>query len=116
MVFELLTRECELFLTLRLTRTPKGWPYRSSRISTQGLRNFTKGRVLARIKAPKGKGLWPAFWMLGADVFKVSWPNCGEIDIFEMVGGARVHLLCVGLVVVGGVDSRLSRSRAIQTL
>ena len=35
---------------------------------------------------PEGKGMWPAFWMLGDDIPKVAWPNCGEIDIVENLG------------------------------
>jgi beta-glucanase (GH16 family) len=49
------------------------------------------GRVEARIKMPggpdgQGNGLWPAFWMLGANFPEVGWPNCGEIDIMENRG------------------------------
>jgi beta-glucanase (GH16 family) len=34
---------------------------------------------------PKGKGMWPAFWMLGTNIGAVGWPECGEIDIMEWV-------------------------------
>jgi beta-glucanase (GH16 family) len=56
------------------------------------------GRVEARIKVPPGSGLWPAFWMLGANIDAVGWPACGEIDVMEVVGSeprtvhATVHL------------------------
>ena len=42
---------------------------------------------------PTGKGIWPAFWMLGDDFPKTRWPVCGEIDIMEHVGHqpATVH-------------------------
>ena len=33
-----------------------------------------------------GRGIWPAFWMLGANYPSVGWPVCGEIDIMENVG------------------------------
>ena len=33
-----------------------------------------------------GQGLWPAFWLLGADFPSVGWPSCGEIDIMEYRG------------------------------
>jgi beta-glucanase (GH16 family) len=38
------------------------------------------------MKMPKGKGIWPAFWLLGDDIDAVHWPNCGEIDIVENIG------------------------------
>jgi beta-glucanase (GH16 family) len=60
--------------------------YTSARITTQGKVEFTYGRVEARIKVPRGQGIWPAFWMLGASFPGVSWPNSGEIDIMEHIG------------------------------
>lgn len=64
----------------------EGQPYTSGRITTQGLFAQRYGRVEARIRVPAGKGLWPAFWMLGANIKEVSWPRCGEIDILELRG------------------------------
>lgn len=43
------------------------------------------GYMEARIKLPKGKGTWPAFWMMPVDD-KKGWPACGEMDIMEEVG------------------------------
>lgn len=60
--------------------------YTSARLKTQGLQQFQYGRVEARLKVPAGDGLWPAFWMLGADFNGENWPDCGEIDIMEHVG------------------------------
>jgi beta-glucanase (GH16 family) len=41
----------------------------------------------ARIKIPRGQGIWPAFWMLGSNFNAgVPWPTCGEIDIMENIG------------------------------
>ena len=60
-----------------------GLPYTSARLTTKGNREFTYGRVEARIKLPQGQGQWPAFWMLGANINTVGWPKCGEIDIME---------------------------------
>lgn len=65
--------------------------YTSARLKTQDLQEFQYGRIEARIKVPAGKGLWPAFWMLGNDFSRtvgigVPWPNCGEIDIMEYIG------------------------------
>lgn len=45
---------------------------------------WTYGYVEAKIKLPKGKGTWPAFWMM--PVKFTAWPDDGEIDIMEEVG------------------------------
>jgi len=60
--------------------------YTSARIVTKGQFDQKYGRFEARIKIPRGQGLWPAFWMLGNDIERVSWPQCGEIDILENIG------------------------------
>lgn len=60
--------------------------YTSARLKTQGLQEFQYGRIEARLKVPTGKGLWPAFWMLGNDFDGSNWPDCGEIDIMEYLG------------------------------
>lgn len=65
---------------------PPASTYTSARLKTQDLYGFTYGRVEGRIKLPYGKGIWPAFWMLGTDITTASWPGCGEIDIFELLG------------------------------
>ena len=65
----------------------------SARIKTQNLFAQEYGRFEARIKLPggpppdaKGQGIWPAFWMLGANIDEVPWPGCGEIDVMEFRG------------------------------
>lgn len=63
-----------------------GADYSSARIKTEGLFEFRYGRAEARLKLPYGKGLWPAFWMLGTDYATNTWPACGEIDIMENKG------------------------------
>ncbi|GAB3854073.1 glycoside hydrolase family 16 protein [Hymenobacter terrigena] len=63
-----------------------GRSYTSARINTKGLRDFNFGRIDIRAKLPKGKGIWPAIWMLGSNDSQVSWPACGEIDIMELRG------------------------------
>jgi beta-glucanase (GH16 family) len=61
-------------------------PYTSARIKTKDLFERTHGRFEARIKLPAGQGIWPAFWLLGAGIDQVGWPQCGEIDIMEYRG------------------------------
>lgn len=70
-----------------------GMAYTSARIKSAGLKEQAYGRYEARIKIPKGQGIWPAFWLLGADVASTGWPRCGEIDIMENIGRepALVH-------------------------
>lgn len=60
--------------------------YTSARLKTQGKFSQMYGRFEARIKIPRGQGIWPAFWMLGDDIDKVQWATCGEIDIMENIG------------------------------
>jgi beta-glucanase (GH16 family) len=60
--------------------------YTSARLKTQGKFSQAYGKFEARIKIPHGKGLWPAFWLLGDNIDQVEWPNCGEIDIMENIG------------------------------
>jgi len=64
-----------------------GRDYTSARITTQNKFDFKYGRLEARIKLPYGQGMWPAFWMLGANFNSIGWPACGEVDIMELVGG-----------------------------
>lgn len=60
--------------------------FSSTRITTKSKREFQYGYVETRAKLPVGKGLWPAFWMLGSNISEIGWPKCGEIDILEYVG------------------------------
>ena len=60
--------------------------YTSTRLKTKKLFAQTYGRFEARIRVPRGQGLWPAFWMLGADIDSIGWPQSGEIDIMENIG------------------------------
>ncbi|AWL05240.1 family 16 glycosylhydrolase [Massilia oculi] len=64
----------------------EGKDYTSARLKTAGLKETQYGRYEARIKVPKGQGIWPAFWMLGANIKQVGWPKSGEIDIMEIIG------------------------------
>ncbi|MET8782223.1 MULTISPECIES: family 16 glycosylhydrolase [unclassified Streptomyces] len=60
--------------------------YTSARLNTSGKFTAQYGHVEARMKIPRGQGMWPAFWMLGNDIGQVGWPNSGEIDVMENVG------------------------------
>ncbi|WP_052429690.1 carbohydrate binding domain-containing protein [Paenibacillus borealis] len=60
-----------------------GKPYTSSRIKTKGLYSKLYGKFEIRAKAPTGKGLWPAIWMLPEDYTYGNWAASGELDIME---------------------------------
>lgn len=75
--FLLITAEQESF---------EGANYTSGRLLTKGLFDQQYGRFEARIRLPYGKGLWPAFWLLGSNIDQVGWPQCGEIDVMENAG------------------------------
>jgi beta-glucanase (GH16 family) len=69
-----------------------GSAYTSARILTKGNFDNKYGRYEARIKVPLGKGLWPAFWLLGSNSDTVAWPQCGEIDIMEYLGSNPISI------------------------
>ncbi len=76
--------------TLKITALKENYltrEYTSGKIKTQYKGDWKYGRIEARIKMPEGKGIWPAFWMLPTSNVYGSWPNSGEIDIVELVGG-----------------------------
>jgi len=60
--------------------------YTSARMVTKGKKDWSFGRVEIKAKLPKGRGTWPAGWMLGSNINTVGWPQCGEVDILEHVG------------------------------
>jgi beta-glucanase (GH16 family) len=64
----------------------QGKNYTSARLESNGKFEHTYGRIEARIKIPRGQGIWPAFWMLGNDIGSAGWPKCGEVDIMENIG------------------------------
>lgn len=72
----------------------QGSEFTSARINTRSKVEQQYGRFEARIQMPGGRGVWPAFWMLGNNIevvpdddpATVVWPFPGEIDITEMRG------------------------------
>jgi len=71
----------------------EGFEYTSASLHTKETATWTYGRIEVRAKLPTGTGMWPAIWMLGANIDEVNWPACGEIDIMENVGFSpdRIH-------------------------
>ncbi|GEM_PF-1255607 len=73
---------------LEIIAIPKdtaGGYFTSARLTTKNKMAFKYGRIDARIKFPKGKGVWPCLWMLGNSYPDTVWPHCGEVDIAEMM-------------------------------
>ena len=64
----------------------EGNDFTSARLKTKGRFDQAGGRFEARIRLPEGQGLWPAFWLLGANIDEVGWPWCGELDVLEAQG------------------------------
>jgi beta-glucanase (GH16 family) len=79
-------------LVIRALKQPDG-SYTSARLKTLGKFATVYGRVEARLKMPNGKGIWPAFWMMGENIAAVDWPACGEIDVVEVINADpnKVH-------------------------
>jgi len=74
-----------LVITAKKENT-SGREYTSARMITKGKGDWLYGRFEVRAKLPKGRGTWPAIWMLSSDNSYGTWPASGEIDIMEHVG------------------------------
>jgi beta-glucanase (GH16 family) len=62
-----------------------GRNYTSARLLTKNKAQWTYGRFEIRARIPKGRGTWPAIWLLSASN-PLHWPDDGELDIMEEVG------------------------------
>ena len=71
-------------LVIQAVKTPGG-TWTSARLKTQATREFLYGRLEARLRSTVGAGLWPALWILGANVDGVGWPAAGSVTIMENV-------------------------------
>ena len=70
-------------LVIQATRGADG-TWTSGRIETANKLSYGYGTITARVKVPTGQGLWPAFWLTGADAATNGWPATGEIDVMEL--------------------------------
>lgn len=70
--------------TLKINLINDGGTIKSARLYARQKTGWKYGYIQARIRLPKGKGTWPAFWMMPVNFS--SWPADGEIDIMEEVG------------------------------
>lgn len=83
--------------------------YTSARLNTANKQSWTYGKIAARIRLPYGMGIWPAFWMLGANINEnggdTPWPQCGEIDILELYGAKDDSVIEANLHYADSTDS-----------
>ena len=63
-----------------------GKSFTSTKMVSREKGDWLYGRFEIRAKLPRGKGTWPAIWMLPTDWKYGGWPASGEIDIMEHVG------------------------------
>ncbi len=81
-------------LTITARREASGGRgYTSARIRSAGKGDWTYARIVVRARLPRGRGLWPAIWLLPTDEVYGGWAASGEIDLVELVGHepATVH-------------------------
>lgn len=64
--------------------------YTSGKITTKHIFQFTYGYVEAKNKIPIGKGMWPAFWILNTNIDDISWLDCEEIYILEIINKEKI--------------------------
>lgn len=83
--------------------------YTSARLNTANKQSWKYGKILARMKLPYGNGLWPAFWMLGANIDEnggdTHWPQAGEIDILELYGSVDAGVVEANIHYADSLDS-----------
>ena len=89
--------------TLKIKAYKEAGEWVSARIKTEdadGTHSWKYGYFEARMKMPKGKGVWPAFWMMPHDPTGKSgngpygvWPRSGELDIMEYSPGTSGNKL-----------------------
>jgi len=104
-------------LTITAIREPKeGKEYSSARLVTKGKADFLYGRFEIRAQLPKGKGTWPAIWMLATDNEYGGWPKSGEIDIMEHVGydQDKVHITVHTQAFNHSIGTQVGKNRVVE--
>ena len=84
-----------------------GSQFTSARIQSHRKFSLKYGRFEARIKISNGKGIWPAFWLIGENIDTVGWPECGEIDIMEHVNFDGSIVSTIHMPTVAGSDTSI---------
>ena len=94
----------------------EGDHYTSTRISTKGKKAFQYGRFEVKAKLAVGKGVWPAFWLLGTNIDQVGWPLCGEIDVLEYVGRSPQEIFTSLHTQAGHGDNATTKATRIENI
>ena len=97
-------------LVIKAVDTGNG--YTSGGIETKSKLSLGYGTITARIKMPSGQGLWPAFWLLGADDDTNPWPQCGEIDIIELPNNTSTYYTTIHGPISGKPDTNEGTQQA----
>jgi beta-glucanase (GH16 family) len=94
-----------------------GKNYTSTRLVSRTKGDFLYGRIEVRAKLPRGRGTWPAIWMLPTDWAYGEWPKSGEIDIMEHVGydPNRVHFSVHTEAYNHSIGTQKTATRTIET-
>jgi len=106
--------------TLKITAKKEnfsGRAYTSARMVSRNKADWLYGRIEVKAKLPRGRGSWPAIWMLPTDWSYGNWPNSGEIDIMEHVGydQNRVHFTIHTQAYNHMIGTQRSQNRIIPT-
>lgn len=94
----------------------EGDHYTSTRINTKGKKAFQYGRFEVQAKLAVGKGVWPAFWLLGTNIDQVGWPLCGEIDVLEYVGRSPQEIFTSLHTQAGHGDNASTKTTRIENI
>jgi len=90
-----------------------GKQFTSARLISKNALTYKYGTIEARIKmADLEDGLWPAFWLLGANIDQVGWPACGELDIVEMGSSGAIGAGTVNRKVIAAAHWEYNNNNA----
>ena len=101
---------------LYIKATKEGDHFTSTRINTKGKKTFQYGRFEVRAKLAIGQGVWPAFWLLGANIDQVGWPLAGEIDVIEYVGRSPQEIFTSLHTKAGHGDNASTKTTRIENI
>ena len=101
---------------LYLKAVKEGDHFTSTRINTKGKKTFQYGRFEVRAKLAIGKGVWPAFWLLGNNIDQVGWPLAGEIDVIEYVGRSPQEIFTSLHTKAGHGDNASTKTTRIENI